>query len=283
MFRTARRLKGHQQQQPSAQLGNSNLRLSSETATLGSARKQQPSAQLGNSNPRLSSETAATAAATSAATSAPGHEWWSDGGHSKFFVPVFFGVLLSGGVLGAMGAAPGSICPRFFLHVRRSAGGSRIRPDLPLFFFFFLPRQEECWREPHQARFALVFFPFFHVRRSAGGRTRPDLPSSTSGGVLGAAPGPICPRFFPFFPTSGGVGRRRQLCRVGGPSGDCSLSSWGHHMHFVARTHGEAPGGCLIGLLFFQAFASSRHLKATFEDQEGEELQLLEGETRCCR
>ena len=154
-----------------------------------------------------------------------------------------------------MGAAPGSICPRFFP-----------------FFAFFFPHQEE-WRQPHQARFALVFFPcffhvrrsgvrrirpdlplffplffhvrrsgvsrirpglplffsfFFHVRRSAGGRTRPGLPLffsffSTSGGVLGAASGPICARFF----MSGGVGRRRQLCRVGGPSGDCSLSSWG--------------------------------------------------------
>ena len=52
-----------------------------------------------------------------------------------------------------------------------------------------------------------LFFPFFS---SAGGRIRPDLFS-----------------FFSLFFTSDGVGRRRQLCRVGGPSGDCSLSLWG--------------------------------------------------------
>ena len=44
----------------------------------------------------------------------------------------------------------------------------------------------------------------------------------------------------------------RELDRVGGPSGDCSLSSWGHQMHFVARTRGEAPGRSLIGLFFFK-------------------------------
>ena len=165
-----------------------------------------------------------------------------------FYCLFFFGALLSGGVLGAMGAAPGSICPRFFFIFFSTSGGvlgalgAAPGSICPCLFSPFFPRQEECWG-PHQARIAPRFFLFF-------------------------------------FSTSGGVGRRRQLGRVGGPSG-LLVEFMGHHMHFVARTHGDP--GCLTGLLFFQAFASSRRLKATVEGQEGEELQLLEGETRCCR
>ena len=145
------------------------------------------------------------------------------------FFPFFPFFSTSGGVASA---ASGPVCPRFFS--------------------LFFPRQEE-WREAHQARFALVFpffstsggvasaasgpvcpcfFPFFSTSGGVlGAAPGPVCPCffpffSTSGGVLGAASGPICPRFFPFS-TSGGVGRRRQLCRVGGPSGDCSLSLWG--------------------------------------------------------
>ena len=101
--------------------------------------------------------------------------------------------------------------------------------------------------------------------------------------MVGAVPGLIRSRFFWVVFFTSGVGWLRELDRLGGPSGDCSLSSWGHHMHFVARTRGEAPGRSLIGLFFFLSVASSRHLKAAFEDQEGEGVQLLEGETRCCR
>ena len=57
--------------------------------------------------------------------------------------------------------------------------------------------------------------------------------------MVGAVPGLIRSRFFLVFFTSG-VGLLRELDRVGGSS-DCSLSSWGHHMHFVARTRGQIP------------------------------------------
>ena len=61
----------------------------------------------------------------------------------SFSCRFFMGVLLSGGMLGPMGAA-GSNWPRVF------------SPFFPLFF----PRQEE-WGQTHQARFALVFFLVF--------------------------------------------------------------------------------------------------------------------------
>ena len=130
-----------------------------------------------------------------------------------FFIAFFFfGALLSGGAGGNGSRArldlPSSFFFHFFFHVRRSAGGigSRTRLDLPSFFFPF----------------------FFHVRRSAGGRIRPELPS-----------------FFPFFfhvrrsgtaPAArpGGRSLRRLLVEL-----------VGHHMHFVARTRGEAPEGHL--------------------------------------
>ena len=107
----------------------------------------------------------------------------------------------------------------FFSHVRRS-GVSRIRPGLPSFFFLVFFQEE--WREAHQVRFALVFSPFFprqeewrqphqarHVRRSAGGRTRPGLPLffhffPRQEECWGPASGPICP-LFSLFSTSGGV------------------------------------------------------------------------------
>ena len=111
----------------------------------------------------------------------------------RFF---FLGVLLSGGMLGPMGAA-GSNCPRFFFslfplffHVRRSgvrrtrpdspsifscfffhgrSGVSRMertRPDSPSIFSLFFPRQEG-WHPhgAHQARLALVFSLFFFPRQ----------------------------------------------------------------------------------------------------------------------
>ena len=225
----------------------------------------------------------------------------------RFF---FLGVLLSGGMLGPMGAA-GSNCPRFFspfspfFSTSGGVGSDAPGPTRPRFFLvffstagvasaawsapgpthprffsllfprqegwhphgahqarlalvfslFFFPRQEE-WRQPqgwpphgpHQARLALVFSLFFST---PGG-----VASATGVASAWAAPGPTRLRvFYPLFSTSGGVGWSRQL-RVEGASQAC---------------------------FFFHAFASSRHLKAAVEGEEGEGLQHLEGETRCCR
>ena len=242
MFRTARRLKGHQQQQGSARKQQGSARKQQ-----GSARKQQQQQQ--HQRPAMSGVTEDI---------------------RSFLCRLFWCVA-----------------------VRRSAGGngSRTRLDLPSFFslfsprFFslFFPRQEE-WREAHQARFALVFPLFFHVRRSGVSRIGPGLPlffsfffhvRRSAGGRIR----PDLPSFFSLFSTSSGVGRRRQLCR-GGPSGDCSLSLWGTCILLRGRMEIQ---GASQACFFFQAFASSRRLKATVEGQEGEELQLLEGETRCCR
>ena len=222
MFRTARRLKGHQQQQGSARKQQGSARKQQ-----GSARKQQQQQQ--HQRPAMSGVTEDIRSflrrlfwCVAVRRSAGGN-----GSRTRLDLPSFF-----------------SFFPLFF-PVASAASG----PVCPRFFSLFFPRQEE-WREAHQARFALVFslffhvrrsgvsrirpgLPlffslFFHVRRSAGGRTRPGLPlffflffhvRRSAGGDL--------PSFFSLFSTSGGVGRRRQLCRVGGPSGDCSLSLWG--------------------------------------------------------
>ena len=174
--------------------------------------------------------------------------------------PRFFLVFFStAGVASAAWSAPGPTRPRFFpffFHGRR--GGIRMertRPDSPSSFpcFFSTPGGvasaagvASAWAAPGPTRPRL--FPcFFHARRS-GIRHR--------GGFRMGRTRPDSPScFFPLFSTSGGVGWSRQL-RVEGASQAC---------------------------FFFHAFASSRHLKAAVEGEEGEGLQHLEGETRCCR
>ena len=198
MFRTARRLKGHQQQQGSARKQQ------------GSARKQQGSARKQQQQQQQHQRPAMTGV-------------WRT---FEVFCAGFFGVLLSGGVLGAMGAAPGSICPVFFPFspffpsggVASAASG----PVCPRFFSLFFPRSGVRRTRPDSPSFFFLVFStsggvasaasgpvcpcffslFFHVRRSAGGRTRPGLPLffpffSTSGG---GRIRPDLPSFFPFFP-----------------------------------------------------------------------------------
>ena len=237
MFRTARRLKGHQQGSARKQRGSARKQQGSARKQQGSARKQQGSARKQQQQQQHQR-----------------HEWsdirsflrrlfWcvavrrsagGNGSRTRLDLPSFFSFFPPFFFLHVRRSGVSRIRPGFFpcfFHVRRS-GVRRIRPDLPLFFplFFhvrrsgvsrirpglpllfspFFPRQEECWG-PRQARFALVFFPFFPRQEECWG------PHQARFALV----------FFPFFSTSGGVGRRRQLCRVGGPSGDCSLSLWG--------------------------------------------------------
>ena len=224
MFRTARRLKGHQQQQGSArkQQGSARKQQGSARKQQGSARKQQGSAR--KQQQQQQHQRPAMSGVTEDIRSFLRRLFWcvavrrSAGGNGSrtrldlpWFFPFFPFFSTSGGVASA---ASGPVCPGFFpcfFHVRRS-GVRRIRPDLPLFFPLF-----------------------FHVRRSGVSRIRPGLPLffhffSTS------APGPVCPCFFPFFSTSGGV-----LGAASGPI--CPRFS----PFFHVRWSGTAPAALLGG------------------------------------